>query len=180
MVRTYNECLKSYKSAYQIRKAIDTGELYQIEKGIYADEPKASALAIIAAKYPKAIITMDTAFYFHGLTDVIPDEYCIATRESSRALRDRRVKQFFIKDEILNIGVTTMERQGTKFKIYDRERMLVELLRFKKQLPFDYYKEVLGNYRKYIYNLDIERIQEYASIFPRHKMISEALDAEVF
>lgn len=179
-MQTYNECLKSYKSAYQIRKAIDAGELYQIEKGIYADKPKASVLAIITAKYPKAIITMDTAFYFHGLTDVIPDEYCIATRESSRALRDRRIKQFFIKDEILNIGVTTMERHGTKFKIYDRERMLVELLRFKKQLPFDYYKEILGNYRKHIYNLDIERIQEYASVFPRHKMISEALDVEVF
>lgn len=180
MVQTYHECLKCYKSAYQIKKAIDAGELYQIEKGIYADNPKVYTLAIIATKYPKAIITMDTAFYFHGLTDVIPDEYCIATQESSRALRDGRIKQFFIKDEILNTGVTTMERQGTKFKIYDRERMLLELLRFKKQLPFDYYKEILGNYRKHIYNLDIERIQEYASVFPRHKMISEALDVEVF
>ena len=180
MVLTYNECLKSYKSAYQIKKAVDAGELYQIEKGIYADEPKVSTLAIIMAKYPNTIITMDTAFYFHGLTDVIPDEYCIATSESSRVLRDKRIKQFFIKVEILNIGVTTMERRGAKFKVYDRERMLIELLRFKKKLPFDYYKEILGNYRNHIYDLDIERIQGYASTFPRHKMISEALDTEVF
>lgn len=180
MVLTYNECLKSYKSAYQIRKAICMGKLYQIEKGIYANEPKVSTLAIITAKYPNAIITMDTAFYFHGLTDVIPDEYCIATPESSRALRDKRVKQFFVNDKILHTGVVTMERRDATFKIYDKERMLIELLRFKNKLPFDYYKEILGNYRNHIYDLDIERIQEYASIFPRHKMISEALDAEVF
>lgn len=180
MVSTYSECLKDYGSAYQIRKAVNDGQIYQIEKGVYSDKPDASTLAIIAAKYPDAIITMDTAFYYHGLTDVIPDKYCIATPESSRALRDRRIRQFFVKDEILNIGVITMERRDARFRIYDKERMLVELLRFKNKLPFDYYKEILGNYRNHIYDLDIERIQEYASVFPRHKMISEALDAEVF
>ena len=48
------------------------------------------------------------------------------------------------------------------------------------KLPFDYYKEILSNYRNLIYELDIERIQEYAESFPRHKMISQALQAEVF
>ncbi len=43
-----------------------------------------------------------------------------------------------------------------------------------------YYKEILSNYRKQIYELDIERIQEYADIFPKRKMISEALSTEVF
>lgn len=58
--------------------------------------------------------------------------------------------------------------------------MLVELLRYKNKLPFDYYKEILGNYRNLIYELDIERIQEYVTTFPKAKMISEALDKEVF
>lgn len=31
-----------------------------------------------------------------------------------------------------------------------------------------------------IHDLDIERIQEYATTFPRSKMISDALDLEVF
>ena len=180
MVYTYNECLKDYKSAYQIRKAVKEGKIYMLEKGIYSDKPEAATLAIVVAKYPSAIITMDTAFYYHGFTDVIPDEYCIATPESSRALRDKRIRQCFVKDEILNIGVTEMERQGVKVRIYDKERMLIELLRFKNKLPFDYYKEILRNYRNHIYDLDIERIQEYVSIFPRHKMISETLDSEVF
>ena len=58
--------------------------------------------------------------------------------------------------------------------------MLIELLRFKIKLPFDYYKEIIGNYRNLIYDLDIERIQDYAESFPRGKMINDALKMEVF
>ncbi len=180
MIWTYRECINKYKSAYQIRKAVHTGEIFQIEKGVYASTPTVSTLAIITAKYPKAIITMESAFYFHGLTDVIPDTYCIATSESSRVLRDKRIKQFFIRDDIFNLGVIKMKQQDITFKIYNKERMLIELLRFKNKLPFDYYKEILTNYRNHISELDIEQIQEYTDLFPKQKMLSAALDMEVF
>lgn len=180
MLYTYKECMKKWSSDYQIKKQIAAGCLFQIEKGLYSDTTDVSTLAIISAKYPKAIFTMDSAFYYHGLTDVIPDEYHIATDKHSIYLNDKRIKQYYIPSEILNSGVTVMTRRDAVFKIYDRERMLIELLRYKNKLPFDYYKEILGNYRSLIYELDIERIQEYATTFPKTKMVSEALDAEVF
>lgn len=58
--------------------------------------------------------------------------------------------------------------------------MLIELLRNKNSMPHDLYKEVLGNYRKIIDDLEIWRIQEYAEIFPKSKMIKKALAEEVF
>lgn len=180
MLYTYKDCIQRWSSDYQIKKQIAAGNLYQIEKGLYADDPDVSTLAILSAKYPKAIFTMDSAFYYHGLTDVIPDEYHIATDKHSIYLSDKRIRQYYIPSEILNVGVTTMTRRDATIKIYDRERMLVELLRYKNKLPFDYYKEILGNYRNLIYELDIERVQEYAATFPKPKTISEALDTEVF
>ena len=33
--------------------------------------------------------------------------------------------------------------------MYNKERMLVELLRNKNKLPFDYYKEILENYKQF-------------------------------
>ena len=180
MIYTYKECKEKWSSNYQIKKQIAAGSLFQIEKGIYSDTPDVSTLAVISTKYPKAIFTMDSAFYYHGLTDVIPDEYHIATDKHSIYISDKRIRQYYIPSDILNIGVTSMTRRDATFKIYDRERMLIELLRYKNKLPFDYYKEILGNYRNLIYELDIERIQEYAATFPKPKMISEALDAEVF
>lgn len=180
MIYTYKDCMEKWSSNYQIKKQIAARNIFQIEKGIYSDSPDISDLSVIAAKYPKAIFTMDSAFYYHGLTDVIPDEYHIATDKHSIRLNYKRIRQYYIPSDILNIGVTTTTRRDSTFKIYDKERMLIELLRYKNKLPFDYYKEILGNYRRLIYNLDIERIQEYAATFPKPKMISEALDAEVF
>ena len=180
MIYTHKQCLKEKGSAYQVQKAVQAGELYQIEKGIYADTEDVTTIGIISTKYPEAIITLDTAFYYHGLTDVIPDKYYIATSKHARRLRDPRIKQIFVPDEILNLGVIEMRRRDAEFRIYDKERMLIELLSRKNSLPYDYYKEILGNYRNQIYELDIERIQNYAESFPKHKMISETLSAEVF
>lgn len=180
MLYTYKECINKWSSNYQIQKQITEGNLFQIEKGIYSDTPDVSALAIISAKYPKAIFTMDSAFYYHGLTDVIPDEYHIATDKHSIHLSDKRIRQYYVPSDILNVGVITTIRRDATFRIYNRERMLIELLRYKNKLPFDYYKEIIGNYRNLIYELDVERIQEYAATFPKPKMISEALEAEVF
>ena len=180
MIYTHKQCMKEMSSAYQIQKAVKAGELYQIEKGIYADTNDVTTLGIITAKYPEAIITLDSAFYYHGLTDVIPDKYFIATSKHARKLRDPRISQIYVPDEILNLGVIAMYRRDASFRIYDKERMLIELLSRKNSLPRDYYKEILRNYRDQIHELDIERIQDYAERFPKHKMISEALSAEVF
>ncbi|MBR3636153.1 MAG: hypothetical protein IKN47_08155 [Lachnospiraceae bacterium] len=179
MLLSYSECLHKWQSDYQIKKQIYDGKLFQIEKGVYSDVPDVSKLAVIAFKYPKGIITMNSAFYYHGLTDVIPDKFHIATDKHAIYINDDRVHQYYVLSNILNTGVTTIERRDATFKIYDKERMLIELLRFKNKIPFDYYKEIIGNYRDIIYDLDIERIQDYAESFPRSKMICDAIELEV-
>ena len=180
MLLSYPDCLKKWQSDYQIKKQIQAGKLYRIEKGVYSDEPDVSTLAVITFKYPKGIITMDSAFYYHGLTDVIPEEFHLATDKHSIYISDKRVRQYYVLSNILNVGVSEMERRDANIRIYDKERMLIELLRFKNKFPFDYYKEIIGNYRNLIYDLDIERIQDYAESFPRSKMINDALEMEVF
>ena len=72
-----------------------------------------------------------------------------------------------------------MEREGCVINIYSKERMLVELLRHKSKLPFDYYKEILLNYRDMIHDLDIPLIQDYAYEVPKTSMIMELLQLEV-
>ena len=93
---------------------------------------------------------------------------------------DSRVEQIYTRDDLLHKGVIEVEIRGVKAKIYDKERMLIELLRNKNSMPYDLYKEILGNYRKIMDTLQIWRIQEYADIFPKSKMINNALEEEVF
>ena len=52
-------------------------------------------LEIIMKKYPNAILTLNSAFYYYGLTDTIPDHYYFATPKSNRKIEDVRVKLSF-------------------------------------------------------------------------------------
>jgi len=57
--------------------------------------------------------------------------------------------------------------------------MLIELLRYKSKLPFDYYKEILLNYRKILPLLDMQAIQDYAYDAPKSGKVMETLQMEV-
>ena len=80
---------------------------------------------------------------------------------------------------MLTLGAITIEQDGCNITIYDKERLLVELLRHKSKLPFDYYKEVLLNYREIVDDLDIRLIQDYACEVPKSAKIMETLQLEV-
>ena len=72
MIYTYKELLGKYKDDYNIKKAFENKEIYILEKGIYSDKKIVNPLLVYSKKYPNAIITMDNAFYYYDLTDVIP------------------------------------------------------------------------------------------------------------
>ena len=96
MVLTYKQCIEKYGSDHRLKKEIAEGNLFQQEKGIYSLGRNCSELEIISVKYPKAVFTGESAFYYHGLTDVIPDFYHLATvRTDGRMLP--RVRALFAR-----------------------------------------------------------------------------------
>lgn len=180
MILTYKECIEKFGNDYQLARAVAEESVYRVESGVYSTERYSSELEVIVKKYPNAILTGECAFYYHDLTDVIPEKYQIATKAKAAKLLDERIEQTYVRDDLLQLGVVEKEINGVIVKIYDKERMLIELLRNKNAMPYDLYKEIIGNYRKIIENLQIWRIQEYAVIFPKSKMINKALEEEVF
>ena len=173
------ECIEKFGSKYNINKLMEEGKLYRVDRGVYSEKQFVPELAVLSFKYPKAVVTMRNAFYIHGLTDVIPDEYDFATDRDAAKIPDKRVKQYFYPKEILTNGIIELDYQGYTIKIYDKERMLVELIRYKSKLPFDYYKEVILNYRRILPTLDIRKIEDYAAASPKSEMIMETLQLEV-
>lgn len=179
MIKSYSEYVSEYGSQYKFEKAVAAGELHKIEEGIYSDCENVPEIVTITTKYPKAIISGEYAFYFYGFTDVIPDKYSLATRSKASRINDSRVFQIYVRDDIFELGVQNAIVDGYKIRIYDKERMLIELLRNRNTMPYDLYKEILLKYRTIIDSLQIWRIQEYAEVFPKSKMIKKALDEEV-
>ena len=180
LLKTRAECLKEYGSDYFINQMVAEGKLFRVDKGIFSEKEHVPELALLSYKYPKAIITMDTAFYLYGLTDEVPDVCTMATKREAAPISDKRVKQIFMPEELLDHGRTTMEYKGYDLQIFDRERMLIELVRYKSKLPFNYYKEILGNYRRILPQLNTEKIRNYAEVVPKSDKVIRTLRTEVY
>ena len=176
---TRKEALIKYGSDYQIKKRLEDGTLHKVARGIYSEDKGIPQLAVISIKYPNAVLTMDSAFYFHGLTDVIPDEYDLATGRDAPKISDKNIRQHFVPDYFLTVGVEKVEKDGYTIQVYEKERMLIELLRFRSKLPFDYYKEILLNFRKQLPSMNIQKIQDYALSAPNSNKVCERLQMEV-
>lgn len=178
MVYFYKELLENGLNRYQIEKKVANKELYKIERGIYSDEEFPSELSIISKKYPKAILTLNSAFFYYELTDKILEYYYLATDKKARSIENKNIKQIFTKAELLNIGLTKMTIEDTEVNIYDKERMLIELVRYKSKLPYELYKEVLNNYRKIKDKLDFIKLYKYAQNFNKTYII-KTIETEV-
>ncbi|MBR1759109.1 MAG: hypothetical protein IJ744_10360 [Lachnospiraceae bacterium] len=178
-MKSRTDCLTEYGSDYMIRQKVIAGELFQVGKAVYSDTAQVPEIAVLAFQHSKAVITMHSAFYLYGLTDVIPDYYDFATDRDASKIKDKRVRQYFVSGSFFEQGVETVDYHGFPVRVYCKERMLIELLRYKSKLPFDYYKEVLLNYRKIIHQLDMQRIQDYALEAPKSAKIMETLMLEV-
>ena len=149
------------------------------EKGIYSTKRNTSEIDVIMCRYPKAVCTGRSAFYYHSLTDVIPDYYYLATKRNDTRIKDSRVIQFFIKNEIFDAGVIELQYNNSNIRIYNLERMLIELMRFRAKLPMDYYKELIQNYRKMSFEMDFGLVEDYAAMFRNGSKLMNMIQMEV-
>lgn len=174
-----SEALKKYGSDYKIKKEVESGKLYMLEKGVYSIEPDVPPMAVYTFRYPHAVVTMDSAFYFYGLTDVIPDEYSLATKRNSPPIRDSKVKQYYVDMDFFPLGTEEKEYRGYPVRIYSLERMLVELVRYKSKLPLSYYKELIQGFREKTGSLDMQEVQDIAMAAPKCERIMDVIQMEV-
>lgn len=179
MLYSYDECIQMIGSYQKLSEALEKEKIYKIEKGIYSNQKYVSETAVINKKYPNAIYTLNSAFFYHGLTDDIPEYYYLATPKNTKKIRDSRIKQHYENSEGIELGVIDMIYHNEIIKIYNKERLLIELVRYKSKFPFDYYKEIISNYRYIIDELNIRLIQEYAYLLPKSKLVLKTIQLEV-
>ena len=122
---------------------------------------------------------MDSALYAYGLTDVIPKETHLATNRNATRITRPGYRQYFIEEGLLDPGAVEIEREGGVVRMYNRERLLVEVMRRQASLPLDYYKKVIDSYRNIIDDLDIALVEDYMSLFKRNDYMSDILQREV-
>ena len=180
MIKRLTDCLEEYGSHYRIRELIREGKLFKIEPGIYSDSSRYGTLEVLLTKYPRSVVTLDSAFHYYNLTDEIPTVFHLATDRDDGKIKDPRVKQSFVPTGTSSIGVTEIDYCGEKIRIYDKERLVIETVRHKTKMPLDLYREVIGSFRKIVHILYPAKMQDYIEMFPKKNVIFETIKNEVF
>ena len=180
MIYNYKEIIEIYKNDYNLKKALNKNEIFKLDTGIYSSKKIVSPLVIYSKKYPNSVITMDSAYYYYNLTDVIPSKVYLATDRNADKINNEKIVQTFMAKNILYQGRVNLQTNDGVINIYDRERLLIELIRKKKKIPFDYYKEIISNYRALVDELDMYKIEEYLALFKNDMSLSNILQMEVF
>ena len=180
MLFNYKNCRESYGSPYQIEKAIREGRLFKMETGVYSDTGKEGEIEVLLERYPAAIVSFESAYFYYDMTDYIPEKYVFVTGNHARLIADDRIRQCFVPEDVLEVGKTVIDYDGAQIRIYDLERLLIETARMKNRMPNDQYKEIIAFYRRERDKLDASKLPEYLERFPHRDRIMGIIDEEVY
>lgn len=166
-------------SSYQIKKMVNEGKLYKIENGLYSTKKNVNLLEIAATLYSKDIITLNSAFYYYGLTKKEPNMIYIASLQKARKIKRENIRQIFMSDHLLHIGEVKMKYKNVSFNTYCLERLLIELVRNKTSIDSVIYDEVINSYKKITKLLNKKKIDEYITYFKDPK-IEYRINKEIY
>ena len=179
-VLNYQECLTEFGGRARINAMIRRGDLYCLERGVYADSPVVPDEVLLLKRFSRAILTLQSAYWHYDLSDNLPDRVHLATDRCGLRIKDERVVQYFVPKGTLEIGVTSIVVEDQSVRIYDLERVLIETMRYRTKLPYDLYKEVIGRFREIRDKLYPAKMTDYLENFPKSEYLFQAIEREVF
>lgn len=179
MLYKYSDLKKKGYAHKDIERLVDQRIMFKIEKGVYSNRRNVTELSTFLVKHPNVIFTLESAFFYHGMTSKRPDKYVVVTKKPAWRIVDPQIKQYFMDAAIYDIGVTKIQVNNTWIPIYDKERMLIELVRYRKKLDPEYYQEIRNYYHRHPERIDMRKLKGYLNQFVSKKKLTEVILTEV-
>lgn len=144
----YEECGVDY---HQLLSYLRQGFLARVKNGYYRiQEDSQDPDETIAAMFPDAVLCMESALYAYGYIKDKPFAYHLAVDKNtskSRFLLDYPVViPYYTEPRVLEIGVREIEQSGVTLKIYDKDRLICDVLKYESKLEHSIFKEALRGY----------------------------------
>jgi len=179
MLYLYKDLTNKGLSDYQIKKQVKDKKLFMVQKGVYSTTENYDYLEYLVKKHPNVIVTLETACICYSLIKKNPDIYYLSTKQKDRKIKDEKVKQIFMTDTLYNVGSNVITYQNYKIRIYDLERLLIEIIRNKVNIDFEIYTNMINSYKKISKLLNKNKLQQYIKLF-KDKRIEERINKEIF
>jgi len=149
------------------QKLIQNGYIEKVRTGYYQwiDPEDFSEVGTVKRLFPDAIFCMDTALLHYGYSDRTPMEWHLAVSKDSGKSRFKidypHVKAYYLEPTLLEMGLTTGEKDGHIIRIYDRDRVICDCLRYRNKMDREMFNKAI---RAYVTDpqKNISRLMDYA------------------
>lgn len=144
------------------------GVIEKVRRGYYQllDGDSLSEAVTVTRLFPDGIFCMYTALRHYGYSDRTPAEWHIAVNKYSNRTRFKLdypfVKPYFVVPEVLEIGLCEQEIDGNKVRMYDKERVICDCLRYRNKMDREIFNKAIQSYVRDT-GKNIPKLMEYAA-----------------
>lgn len=151
MMRTKD--LEKEKVYYRnIQQLIEAGLVEKVRYGYYQwiDPNDFSEVGTVIRLFPDAILCMDTALRFYGYSDRTPGQWHLAVSKDSGKSRFHIeypiVKPYYVEPSVLELGLTKGNMDGHEVRIYDKDRLICDCLRYRNKMEKETFNKAIQHY----------------------------------
>ena len=151
----------------QREKLIADGHVEKIRRVYYQwiNPDDFSEVGTVIRLFPDAILCMDTALRYYGYSDRTPGDWHLAVSKDSGKSRFKIdypfVKPYYVEPAVLELGLTNGTMDGHAIRIYDKDRLICDCLRYRNKMDKEIFNKAI---QKYIADPEksIPKLMEYA------------------
>lgn len=146
-----NEILSLGVDYRRILAWVEDGTLERVKNGYYSFAYKErSEEDLILGLFPDGVLCLDSALYYYHYIAQKPYGWHIAIDKNTSKSRFKMdypvIMPYYTEPEVLKLGVTEVPFASGKMKIYTKERMICDCLKYEEKLERDVFKRALLSY----------------------------------
>lgn len=136
----------------QRQQLINDGYVEKIKRGYYqwVNPDDFSEVGTVTRLFPDAILCMDTALRYYGYSDRTPGDWHLAVSKDSGKSRFNIdypfVKPYYVEPTVLELGLTKGNMDGHEVRIYDKDRVICDCLRYRNKMDKEIFNKAIQNY----------------------------------
>ena len=105
---------------------------------------------LILGLFSDGVLCLDSALYYYHYIDQKPYAWHLAVDKNTSKSRFKMeypvIMPYYTEPDVLKIGVTEIPFAGSSMKIYTKERMMCDCLKYEEKLERDVFKRALLAY----------------------------------
>lgn len=171
-------------SYYKIKQMVDQGILIKLNKKFYENvnfNGEESDFYYAYAFVPEGVVCLLSAAVYYNLSTYRPDVIDVAIPRKAKVstLPDwPELNLCYFTDERFDIGIETIKDGNNRFRIYDIEKTVVDIVFYREKIGMEEAKEVLVNYL-HRSDRNLNRLVRYAEMLKCGEIMKTYLEVLV-